>query len=208
MKKYLNFIKSNTRINKNLFIFLIVLVMIGISSGSVFVTFLNGNDKVMVNNYLNDFLNSINLSKLNYSVSLVNTLIFTLGFAIMIWIFGISIVGFLFILIMLFVKSFSLGFSLGSIIINFKFKGILLSFLYIVPHHVINIMVYILLSSYALILSYKLFNSFVKKTTFDFKNIFRKYCFVLLFSLIILFLSSLYEVYCVPYLLKLLNNII
>lgn len=208
MKKYLNFIKSNTRINKTLFIFLIVLVMIGISSGSVFVTFLNGNDKVMVNNYLNDFLNSINLSKLNYSVSLVNTLIFTLGFAIMIWIFGISIVGFLFILIMLFVKSFSLGFSLGSIIINFKFKGILLSFLYIVPHHVINIMVYILLSSYALILSYKLFNSFVKKTTFDFKNIFRKYCFVLLFSLIILFLSSLYEVYCVPYLLKLLNNII
>lgn len=208
MKKYLNFIKSNTRINKNLFIFLIVLVMIGISSGSVFVTFLNGNDKVMVNNYLNDFLNSINLSKLNYSVSLVNTLIFTLGFAIMIWIFGISIVGFLFILIMLFVKSFSLGFSLGSIIINFKFKGILLSFLYIVPHHVINIMIYILLSSYALILSYKLFNSFVKKTTFDFKNIFRKYCFVLLFSLIILFLSSLYEVYCVPYLLKLLNNII
>lgn len=208
MKKYLNFIKSNTRINKNLFIFLIVLVMIGISSGSVFVTFLDGNDKVMVNNYLNDFLNSINLSKLNYSVSLVNTLIFTLGFAIMIWIFGISIVGFLFILIMLFVKSFSLGFSLGSIIINFKFKGILLSFLYIVPHHVINIMVYILLSSYALILSYKLFNSFVKKTTFDFKNIFRKYCFVLLFSLIILFLSSLYEVYCVPYLLKLLNNII
>ena len=208
MKKYLNFIKSNTRINKNLFIFLIVLVMIGISSGSVFVTFLNGNDKVMVNNYLNDFLNSINLSKLNYSVSLVITLIFTLGFAIMIWIFGIYIVGFLFILIMLFVKSFSLGFSLGSIIINFKFKGILLSFLYIVPHHVINIMVYILLSSYALILSYKLFNSFVKKTTFDFKNIFRKYCFVLLFSLIILFLSSLYEVYCVPYLLKLLNNII
>lgn len=208
MKKYLNFIKSNTRINKNLFIFLIVLVMIGISSGSVFVTFLNGNDKVMVNNYLNDFLNSINLSKLNYSVSLVNTLIFTLGFAIMIWILGISIVGFLFILIMLFVKSFSLGFSLGSIIINFKFKGILLSFLYIVPHHVINIMIYILLSSYALILSYKLFNSFVKKTTFDFKNIFRKYCFVLLFSLIILFLSSLYEVYCVPYLLKLLNNII
>ncbi len=208
MKKYLNFIKSNTRINKNLFIFLIVLVMIGISSGSVFVTFLDGNDKVMVNNYLNDFLNSINLSKLNYSVSLVNTLIFTLGFAIMIWIFGISIVGFLFILIMLFVKSFSLGFSLGSIIINFKFKGILLSFLYIVPHHVINMMVYILLSSYALILSYKLFNSFVKKTTFDFKNIFRKYCFILLFSLIILFLSSLYEVYCVPYLLKLLNNII
>ena len=145
MKKYLNFIKSNTRINKNLFIFLIVLVMIGISSGSVFVTFLDGNDKVMVNNYLNDFLNSINLSKLNYSVSLVNTLIFTLGFAIMIWILGISIVGFLFILIMLFVKSFSLGFSLGSIIINFKFKGILLSFLYIVPHHVINMMVYILL---------------------------------------------------------------
>lgn len=208
MKKYMNIIKSNIRINKNLFVFLAVIVAVGVASGSIFVTFLNSSDKQIVINYLNDFLNSINSSKLNYGITLTNTLIFTLGIGLLIWLLGISIIGFIFIILILFIKSFSLGFSLGSIIINFKFKGIMLSFLYIVPHHVINMMIYILISSYALILSYKLINSFIKKTAFDFKNIFQRYNFILMFSLIILFISTLYEVYCMPYLLKFLNNVI
>lgn len=208
MKKYMNIIKSNIRINKNLFVFLVVIVAVGVASGSIFVTFLNSSDKQIVINYLNDFLNSINSSKLNYGITLTNTLIFTLGIGLLIWLLGISIIGFIFIILILFIKSFSLGFSLGSIIINFKFKGIMLSFLYIVPHHVINMMIYILISSYALILSYKLINSFIKKTAFDFKNIFQRYNFILMFSLIILFISTLYEVYCMPYLLKFLNNVI
>lgn len=208
MKKYMNIIKSNIRINKNLFVFLAVIVAVGVASGSIFVTFLNSSDKQIVINYLNDFLNSINSSKLNYGITLTNTLIFTLGIGLLIWLLGISIIGFIFIILILFIKSFSLGFSLGSIIINFKFKGIMLSFLYIVPHHVINMMIYILISSYALVLSYKLINSFIKKTAFDFKNIFQRYNFILMFSLIILFISTLYEVYCMPYLLKFLNNVI
>lgn len=208
MKKYMNIIKSNIRINKNLFVFLAVIVAVGVASGSIFVTFLNSSDKQIVINYLNDFLNSINSSKLNYGITLTNTLIFTLGIGLLIWLLGISIIGFIFIILILFIKSFSLGFSLGSIIINFKFKGIMLSFLYIVPHHVINMMIYILISSYALVLSYKLVNSFMKKSSFDFKNIFQRYNFILMFSLIILFISTLYEVYCMPYLLKFLNNII
>lgn len=208
MKKYMNIIKSNIRINKNLFVFLVVIVAVGVASGSIFVTFLNSSDKQIVINYLNDFLNSINSSKLNYGITLTNTLIFTLGIGLLIWLLGISIIGFIFIILILFIKSFSLGFSLGSIIINFKFKGIMLSFLYIVPHHVINMMIYILISSYALILSYKLINSFMKKTAFDFKNIFQRYKFILMFSLIVLSISTLYEVYCMPYLLKFLNNVI
>ncbi len=208
MKKYMNIIKSNIRINKNLFVFLAVIVAVGVASGSIFVTFLNSSDKQIVINYLNDFLNSINSSKLNYGITLTNTLIFTLGIGLLIWLLGISIIGFIFIILILFIKSFSLGFSLGSIIINFKFKGIMLSFLYIVPHHVINMMIYILISSYALILSYKLINSFMKKTAFDFKNIFQRYNFILMFSLIVLSISTLYEVYCMPYLLKFLNNVI
>ncbi len=208
MKKYMNIIKNNIRINKNLFVFLAVIVAVGLASGSIFVTFLNSSDKQMVTNYLNDFLNSINSSKLNYGITLTNTLVFTLGIGLLIWLLGISVIGFIFIILILFVKSFSLGFSLGSIIINFKFKGIILSFIYIVPHHVINMMIYILISSYALVLSYKLINSFMKKTSFDFKNIFQRYNFILMFSLIILSISTLYEVYCMPYLLKILNNVI
>ncbi len=208
MKKYMDKLKSNIRINKNLFVFLVVIIAVGIAAGSVFVTVLNNEDKVMVSDYLNNFLKNLNSNNLNYSGTLVNTLIFTLGGAFLIWLLGISVIGFILILLFLFIKAFALGFSIGSIIINFNFKGILIALAYIVPHHIINMMIFLLISSYALILSYRLINSFTKKKSFEFKGIFNKYLFVLGFSLIILLISVLYEVYGAPKLINLIVSLL
>ena len=205
MKKYMDKLKSNIRINKNLFVFLVVIVAVGIAAGSIFVTILNTDDKTMVSEYLNNFLSSLSGNNLNYNGTLVNTLIFTIGAAILIWLLGISIIGFVLILLFIFIKAFSLGFSVASIIVNFNFKGVLMALAYIVPHQIINMMIYLLISSYALVLSYKLINSFTKKKNFDFKTVFNRYSFILLFSLIILFISVLYEVYLSP---KLINFIV
>lgn len=208
MKKYMDKLKNNIRINKNLFVFLVVIIAVGIAAGSIFVTVLNNDDKVMVSDYLNNFLNNLNSNNLNYSGTVINTLIFTLGGAFLIWLLGISVIGFILILLFLFVKAFALGFSIGSIIINFNFKGILIALAYIVPHHIINMMIFLLISSYALILSYRLINSFTKKKSFDFKGIFNKYLFILGFSLIILLISVLYEVYGAPKLINLIVSIL
>lgn len=208
MKKYMDKLRSNIRINKNLFVFLVVIIAVGVASGSIFVTVLNDSDKTMVSDYLNNFFNNLNSNNLNYSGTLINTLIFTLGLAILIWILGISVIGFILILLFLFIKAFALGFSVGSIIINFNFKGILIALAYIVPHHIINLMIYLLISSYALVLSYRLISSFTKKKNFDFKGIFNRYLFILGFSLIILLFSVLYEVYLAPSLINMIVNIL
>ncbi len=208
MKKYMDKLKSNIRINKNLFVFLVVIVAVGIASGSIFVTILDTSDKTMISDYLNSFLNSLNTNSLNYNSTLLNTLIFTIGATLLIWLLGISVIGFALILLFLFIKSFSLGFSVASIIINYNFKGVLMAFAYTIPHHVINMMIYLLISSYALVLSYRLISSFTKKKNFDFKVIFNRYSFILLFSIIILFISSLYEVYLAPKVISLVVSIL
>ena len=208
MKKYMDKLKSNIRINKNLFVFLVVIIAVGIAAGSVFVTVLNNEDKLMVSDYLNNFLNNLNSNNLNYSGNLVYNFIFSLGGAFLIWLLGISVIGFILILLFLFIKAFALGFSIGSIIINFNFKGILIALAYIVPHHIINMMIFLLISSYALILSYRLINSFTKKKSFEFKGILNKYLFVLGFSLIILLISVLYEVYGAPKLINLIVSLL
>ena len=69
-------------------------------------------------------------------------------------------------------------------------------------------MIFLLISSYALILSYRLINSFTKKKSFEFKGIFNKYLFVLGFSLIILLISVLYEVYGAPKLINLIVSLL
>lgn len=208
MKKYMDKLKSNIRINKNLFVFLVVIIAVGVAAGSIFVTLLCDSDKVMVSDYLNNFLNNLKTDNLNYSGTLINTIIFTLGAALLIWLLGISVIGFLLILLFLFIKAFSLGFSIGSIIINFNFKGVLIAGAYIVPHHIINMMIYLLISSYALVLSYRLINSFTKKQTFEFKSVFNRYLFILGFSLIILLISVLYEVYGAPKLISFIISIL
>lgn len=208
MKKYMDKLKSNIRINKSLFVFLVVIIAVGVAAGSIFVTLLSDSDKVMVSDYLNNFLNNLKTDNLNYNGTLINTIIFTLGAALLIWLLGISVIGFLLILLFLFIKAFSLGFSIGSIIINFNFKGVLIAGAYIVPHHIINMMIYLLISSYALVLSYRLINSFTKKQTFEFKSVFNRYLFILGFSLIILLISVLYEVYGAPKLINLIVSLL
>ena len=208
MKKYLDKLKKKLYFNKNLFVFLFVLVMVGLFAGALFSVILSDSDKKIVADYLNDFLLSLSEDKISTNISFFNTLIFTLGFTLLIWVFGISIVGVLLVLPFLFLKSFVLGFSVGSILINFKFKGIILSLLYIVPHHVINILIYILVCAYSIMISYRMVNCMKNKTKFDFKLFMSKYTFILLFSLFILLISSLYESFILPYVLKFAYNFI
>ena len=208
MKKYLDKLKKKLYFNKNLFVFLFVLVIVGLFAGALFSVILSDSDKKMVADYLNDFLLNLSKDELNTNISFFNTLIFTLGFTLLIWIFGISIVGVLLVLPFLFLKSFVLGFSVGSILINFKLKGIILSLLYIVPHHVINLLIYILVCAYSIMISYRMINCMKNKLKFDFKLFMSKYTFILFFSLFILLISSLYESFILPYVLKFAYNFI
>lgn len=208
MKKYMDKLKIKIYFNKNLFVFLLVLVLVGVGSGTIFSLILNDGDKKLVTEYLNNFITSISNNKLEFSTSFFNTMIFTLGFALLIWIFGISIIGIVLILPFLFIKAFVLGFSIGSILINFKLKGIIVSLIYIVPHHVINILIYILVSAYAIMISYRLINSMKSKKAFDFKIFMSRYTFILGFSLVVLFITSLYEVFALPRFMSIVINLL
>ncbi len=202
MKKYMDKLKSKLYINKNLFVFLLVIIIVGIVSGSIFAAIIDSNDKKMVLDYLNDFFNNVKSGKLSYDSSIINTLFFTIGFAIIIWLLGVSVIGFFIILFLLFLKAFVLGFSVASIIINFKVKGILIGIVYSFPHQVINILIFMLLSAYALIVSFKIIKCMSGKKTLDFKSIINRYLTVLAFSCVVLLITSIYEVYLMPELLN------
>lgn len=207
MKKILRNIYGKIRINKSLFIFLLIIVIIGVGAGSFFSLIMDNNDKELVTTYLTNFFNSIKDGKLNYDTTFTSTLIFTLGFALFIWLLGISVIGFFVIIVLLFLKAFVLGFVSSNIIINYKFKGIVFDFVYLFPHQIINMMIFILISAYALMVSYKLIDAITKKKVLDFKNIINKFLFILIFSSIVLIFTSLYEVYVVPRLLSIILKI-
>ena len=208
MKKYLDKLIRNIRINKNLFIFLLIIVIIGVTTGALFTAIISTSDKELVVSYLNDFFTNIKEGKLVYDNSLINALILTVGLAVAIWLLGVSVIGFVVVIIILFMKAFVLGFSVGSIIATFKLKGILMAFIYCFPHLVINILIFMLISAFALIMSFKIINSITSKKPLDFKHYMNRYFIVLVFSVIILFFTSLYEIYALPKVINFVMNIL
>lgn len=208
MKKYMDKLRRNIHINKNLFVFLLVIVIVGIVGGSLFSTIIDSNDKKLVLEYLNTFFDSAKEGKLNYDTSIINTLVFTVGFALIMWLLGVSIIGFFVVIFMLFMKGFILGFSISSIIASYGFKGVLLSLVYSFPHHIINILVFMLLTAYALIISFKLIKCITSKKPLDLKHIMHRYVIVLGISVILLIVTSLYEVYVVPKLLNIVMGVL
>lgn len=206
--KKLDKLKNKVKVNKNLTIFLIVLGLVGIISGSLFVTILNSSDKILVNERLNTFLDNIQNDKLDYLFVLKSNMITNIVYILLIWLLGISVVGLPILVIIFFSKIFILGFSIGSILACFKLKGILFSVAYVFPGNVISLIAVFLITMYAMSFSLKLIYALFKKKTIDFKLLINRYSKVLVICLITIILTNLYDTFIMPNLIKLLIPII
>ena len=196
------------RFDKRYVLFCLILVILGIVCGSLFVVILNSSDKSLVIEYIETFIDTIKNNNFNYIDTLKNTLIINYLVIVI-----ISILGFTYFLVplnilILFYKSFVIGFSLSSFILVYKIKGLLLSIVYIFPHLIINILLFSLLIAFTLKLSIKMINSNIKKKNINMRVYFNKYLYTGLFIFIVLTITSLYESFVTPYLLKLVVNIL
>ena len=200
--KIMDKLKIKVKLDKKILLFLLILLIIGITVGSIFVTILNQSDKSLVNEHLNDFLNSVEGNKLDFSLALKNNLVSNILYVLIIWVLGISVIGLPIIIFMFFSKTFILGFSVGAIISTFKTKGILFSLIYTFPGQVISLLFLILLVMYSMSFSFKMIYLIFKKKTLDFKIVMNKYFKVLLVVLIAIILMSLYDTYLMPRLVK------
>lgn len=194
--------KLKIKVNKNLVLFLVVLMIIGIASGSLFVSVISESDKSLIQEHLNLFLD--NIGEFNCLNSFKNGLITDSILIMSIWLLGISIIGIIFIVIMFFGSSFILGFSIGSIILTYKAKGLLFSLIYVFPSNIIKLIFIMLLSMYALSFSLYLLFSLLKKKNIDLKIFINKYLIILFLTFICVVLMNLYDSYVMPNLIKLI----
>ena len=208
MKKILDKFKSYLIINKKMMLFLFILVLIGIITGSLFTIFLNIDDKTLIKNSLDLFFNNCINDKLNYFDAFKNSLFSNYFYTIIIWLLGISLIGSIFVVPIAYFKSFILGFTISSIITNFGLKGVIIAILYIFPHLIFNLLIIMFITHYSVILSFKIFKSFFNKGVIDFKFIFRKYFIILIICLMILMLTSLYEGFVIPLIFKIFKGLI
>ena len=194
---------------KKLYRIIITLMIFGIISGILFIFFISKESKTKALVSIKNFFDLKNTSTgINYGKSLLNTLVNNIGYVLLIWLLGISIIGLPITIVLAFMKSFIVGFSISSIVSCYKAKGILGAFLYVFPHQIIILFIYLLLSFYSISFSIKLFKSLFLKQTINFRVVMQKYIKILLISLIGIIIVSLYEVFISTYFIKLFTMLL
>jgi len=200
--KLLDKLKNKVKFDKKIMLFLFILGLIGLISGSIFVTILNNSDTKILEEQLNLFLDNIQNNNIKYITILKNNLLTNIPYVIIIWLLGISIIGLPIILIMFFSKTFILGFTIASILSTYKFKGILFALLYSFPGQILSVIVFSILTMYAMSFSFRLIYAIIKKKTIDFRLLMNKYLSIFVISLSIVIITNLYDTFVMPNLIE------
>ena len=194
---------------KKKYMFLLIIVVIGIVMGVIFSNILNMEDSKLVYSKITTYFQNIKDDiPINYLENLFTSLKNNLLYLVVIWILGLGVIGLLFNNFILFFKSFIFGFSIGSIINIYLYQGLVLSFFYVFPSLIINLIILMIMTFYANDFSLKIFNVLFRKKEFKFTPIMIRYTKILgIFTCIMIF-SSLIETFIMPFFLKLFSFLI
>ena len=200
--KLSNIILPSKKIN----FFVVTTLLFGIISGSIFLIILNDADKNNAILQIQTFISNVNYNKINNGLALKNSLIINYIFVLLIWGLGLSIIGVILNIFLTYIKGFIIGFSVSSIFLTYKYKGILMAILYVFPHQVINIIVVSILTIYSIMFANNLLGIIINKKAKK-NSMLKKYVIILIFCVIASFVSSILEVYLFPNILKVIISL-
>lgn len=186
---------------KKIYFIFISIILVSIILGFFFYFIISDSNKELVLKTQTDFFNGITSDNINYLSSFINSIFANFMYIFLIFILGLSVVGFIFIVAILLIKSFILGFSISSIIGTFGFRGIFLSLVYIFPHQIIFLIILLLMCFYGCNFCFRLFRHLFFKSIINFDKVKIKYLKVFVVSLLGSFFCSIYEVFVMPWLI-------
>ena len=201
-------IKSIIFPNKKINYIVITILFLGVITGAIFSTMININDKRLVLEKIQLFISNINKGSINNITAFKNSIIINLSYSFIIWILGLTIIGVIINIFLLYLKGFIFGFSLSAFILTYSYKGIILSILYTLFGQLLNIIVIIILTIYSIMFTSNFIKQILKtKQNINIPKYFKNYSIIFAITIIISLISSISEVFLFPTLIHLLIKI-
>lgn len=189
--------------SKKINLFLLFIIFLGVISGSIFLVLTTSNDKTIIINQITNFITNINSNNISSIDTLKNSILINFTYIMIIFILGMSIIGIIFNIFLIYIKGFVIGFSITSLIYVYGIKGILASIFYILPHQLLNIFAILIIGIYSIIFTINLYKLIIGSRVINFKHFLKKYLVILGICLFISFVSSILETFLTPALFKL-----
>lgn len=203
-KKFSN-IKSIIFPAKKINIVVISVILLGVVGGAVFASVVGLEDRTLIIDKIKQFIDNINLNNLDNLVAFKNSITTNSIYIGLIWILGMTVVGVLFNMFLLFIKGFILGFSAAAFILTYGYKGIILSSLYVILGQVINVLVIMTLTIYSIMFTVKLLELIFRgNNNVNMKRLIKHYVIILFIVVGVSLLASLSESFLLPSMIKLI----
>jgi stage II sporulation protein M len=151
--------------NVSLFVFVSVLFVIGVVFGAVMVNALSLEQKQEMSRHLGSFFQEVNGGmEVDKGLSFQQSFGMHMKWILLIWLFGLSIIGLPLILILDFLKGVLIGFTVGYLIGQLSWKGMLFAFVSVAPQNLIIIPSLLICSVSAVAFSiYMIKNRFIQR---------------------------------------------
>ena len=203
INKYNN-IKNIIFPSKKINIFVITILFLGVISGAIFSNIIDLNDKKLVLDKIQIFISNIDNQSINSIIAFKNSIITNLTYSTIIWILGMTIIGIIINIFLLYLKGFIFGFTLSAFILTYSYKGIILSILYTLFGQLLNLIVIMILTIYSIMFTVNYIKQIRSKQNLNLPKFFKNYTLIFVITLIITLISSICEAFLFPTLIKII----
>ena len=189
-----------TKDNMQLYMFVSILFVMGVVFGALMVNALTLEQKQDLTRYLGSFFQTVSLGgEDGVRPSLMETFGLHFKWVMLLWLLGVSVVGLPLVLVLDFLKGLLVGFTVGILISQYSWKGMLFALISVAPQNVFIVPVIIISSVAAISFSmYLVKHRFLQKTNGSAAPTFVSYTSLALSLIAVLFAVSLFECYVTP----------
>ncbi|MFC7060526.1 stage II sporulation protein M [Halobacillus seohaensis] len=197
MQRGVRMVQKDLNNHMSIFVFIFVLFIMGMVFGAIIVNSMNFVQKEDLFFYLKQFFEQmIDMNSLDKTTLLKESILYHVKYMLLLFLLGISIVGMPIITVLLFIKGLVIGFSVGFLVNQMGWYGLLLSSASIAPQNLLIIPVYLLAGALALLFSLTLCKQlFIKRVHQPILQAFAKYSALFGILLVFLIAASLVEVF-------------
>lgn len=135
LKKFTEMVYKHIKGNLIIYFLVCMFFIIGISSGAFTVKALSSNQKQELIAYMRNFFQILHNKPINEFSVLKQSLTNNLQTSLFIWLLGITVIGIPLILLLIAIRGFIIGFTVGFLIEQLKMNGILFSVISILPQN-------------------------------------------------------------------------
>ncbi|UOQ42639.1 stage II sporulation protein M [Halobacillus salinarum] len=197
MQQGVRIVRKDIQSHVNIFVFIFVLFIMGMVFGAVIVNSMNFVQKEDLFFYLKKFFeNTIDVDGVTKATLWKETMLYHIKYMLLLFLLGISVVGMPIITVLLFIKGLVVGFSVGFLVNQMGWYGLLVSSAAIAPQNLLIIPVYLAAGALALMFSLTLCRQlFIRRVHQPILQAFARYSMLFLVLMTGLVIASTVEVF-------------